>query len=377
MDFSLTDEQASLADMVDRLFAQEHDPQTRRKLAADASFVPATMWPEMAELGLLGLFIPEALGGMAETGLHDSAAAAHLVAKSVGRHLVAEPFISTAVIAASLIAEVGSPELQASLLPGLAEGRVRIAVAAGPWTEDEHATAPEAVRQADGAYRLEGQTSAIDANDAQWLVAPAWVQAAGGLALCLISADGPGVILRRGRALDGTEVVRVDLRGAAVTGAQIIAQPENGGGAWRRALHRGIAALTAEAVGAMERLLEMTVDYVKVRKQFGHPLADFQALRHYLADMRTAVEQATSLSLAATAASLEPDAATAAQTISAAKYMIGRLSRLVAEQSVQLHAGIGMTEELSVGHYFRRLIAIDATWGNAQQHLDRYVLRMG
>lgn len=377
MDFSLTDEQASLADMVNRLFEQEHDPQTRRKLAADVNFVPATIWPKMAELGLLGLFVPETLGGMAGTELHDSATAMHLVAKSVGRHLVAEPFISTAVVAASLIAEVGSPQLQASFLPGLAEGRVRTAVAAGPWTEGEQATAPKAVRRSDGAYRLEGHTSAIDANNAQWLVVPAWVQAAGGLALCLISADGPEVIVQRGRTLDGTEVVRIELQGVAVPGEQIIAQPEHGGGAWRRALHRGIAALMAEAVGAMERLLEMTVDYMKTRKQFGRPLADFQALRHYLADMRTAVEQATSLSLAATAASLEPDAATAAQTISAAKYMIGRLSRLVAEQSVQVHAGIGMTEELSVGHYFRRLIAIDATWGNAQQHLDRYALRMG
>lgn len=374
MDFSLTDEQALLADMIGRLFEHEHDSQTRRKLVADVNYIPATVWPKMAAMGLLGLYIPEALGGTASPA-QDSAAMVQLVAKAIGRHLVVEPFVCTAVVAASLIAEAGSAHLQESYLPGVADGSIRIAVATQPWTDDEAVAIPQAEPLPEGGYRLNGQTTAIDTANVQWLVVPARVPGETGLALCLIPSDARGLVSHRSRTLDGTELLCIELRDVAVTGNHVIARPEHGSGAWQRALHRGIAALTAEAVGAMEKLLEMSIEYVKMRRQFGKPLSEFQALRHHVADMGTAVEQAASMSLAAAAALSGSDTGTAAQVVSAAKHLVGRLSRQVAEQAVQLHGGIGMTEELPVGHYFRRLIVIDSIWGNADQHLDRYSRR--
>lgn len=369
MDFSLTEDQTLLADMVARLFEREHDPQTRRHLAADPAFVAPGNWDKMAELGLLGIFVPEAHGGSAEND-NESFSLMVLIAKILGGKLVAEPFVSTAVVAASVIADGENTALRDACLPRIADGALRVAVAVEPWSADGFASLPQARPGPDGGLVVAGRATVVDAEGSGSLLLPVWDSEGSGLSIVLIDAETADFAPQTGRTLDGTGHLRLRMDGVQVPADRIVAGPGRAEIAWQRAIQRAAVALCFEAVGGMETLLAMTADYMKTRKQYGRYLSQFQALQHYLADIRSAVEQATSVSFAAMAACLNQDSAEAARTVSAAKYLVGKLARRVGEQAVQIHAGIAMTDEFAVGHHFRRLIAIDALWGNAESHLD-------
>lgn len=372
MDFSLTEDQALLADMVARLFEREYDPQTRRHLAADPAFVAPGHWDKMAELGLLGIFVPEAQGGSAEND-NDSFSLMVLIARILGSKLVAEPFVSSAVVAASVIADGANAALRQACLPRIASGALRIAVAVEPWSDEGFESLPRAARGADGGLVVAGRATVIDPEGSESLLLPVWDSAQGGLAIALIDRESAGLAPEAGRTLDGTGRLRLRMEGVHVPAARIVAGPGRAETVWQRAIQRATVALCFEAVGGMETLLAMTADYMKTRKQYGRYLSQFQALQHDLADMRSAIEQATSASFAAMAACLNNEPAEAARTVSAAKYLVGKHARRVGEQAVQIHAGIAMTDEFAVGHHFRRLLAIDALWGNAESHLDARV----
>lgn len=364
MDFKLTDEQTLLADTVQRLFEQEHDLHTRRRRLNGEAVRADAMWPRLVDLGLAGVMLPESRGGM---GLADQegAVAAHLVAQAMGRFLVPDPFVSHAVVSAPLLAEVGAPEQVARWLLQPAAGRLALA-------HEETGAAPQQVHAilAQGQWRLSGRTHGVmdAAGAAAFLVSARGTE---GTELFLVPRDAAGLGVQARVAFDGGDVGDLHLDGVTATAEHRLTGGDAARCAVERAVGRGIAALLAEAVGVMAQLLAWSIAHLKTRHQFGQPLAAFQALQHHVADMASRIEQARSMALLAGAACLATDASERRRGLSSAKAMVGRQAIEVGRLAVQLHGGMGMTDEVPVGHAVRRLMVIDAQWGSAESHLDR------
>jgi alkylation response protein AidB-like acyl-CoA dehydrogenase len=354
MNFMLNDEQQMLADTVGR-FVQEK---------ASGS---------LADLGLYGLNVPEDHGGIG-----GGAVEAMIVMEALGRGLAAEPFLATAVIAARLIARHGSPAQKDRFLGRIAAGELRFALAAfesqARW--DLHDVRTRAERTDDG-WRLDGAKSVVLHGDsADWLIVTArtWPgsSAAEGLTLFLVDTKAPGVSVQGFPTIDNQRCADVRFDGVQLHDSAVVGATDQGLALAEWALDQGLAALAAEAVGCMERLTELTCDYLATRKQFGVAIGSFQALQHRAADMRIAVEQARALALAAAAHVDSADRAQRRRAVSAAKAMAGRSGQFVGQQATQLHGGMGMTDEMASGHYFKRLTAIDMTWGNTEHHVELY-----
>jgi alkylation response protein AidB-like acyl-CoA dehydrogenase len=264
------------------------------------------------------------------------------------------------------------------LLPKLAGGTLKVVLAHAEGNRGVDLVGTRTVAKAvEDGYALTGRKLNVpDAGSADLFIVCARTSGGqddeDGLSLFLVnrSTSNLGVVCRTG--FDGGEIGELHLDDVVVVSDALLGARDAGFQPMQHAVHRGIAALLAEAVGAMERLVEISIAYLKTRRQFGQPLAGFQALQHHIADMATSVEQAHSMSLLATAAITGSEAAERARSVAAAKYLVGRHALQIGKCAVQLHGGIGMTEELAVGHYFRRLMTINAAWGNAEQHLGYF-----
>ena len=353
MNFLLDEEQQMLADTVGR-FAQ----------------APAG---SLADLGLFALNVPENHGG---TG--GGAVEALVVMEALGRGLVREAYLDTGVIAARLIAAHGTPAQQDRFLGPIARGELRFAFAAfepqSRW--DLHDVRTRAARSGDG-WKIDGAKSVVPHGDsADWLIVTArtWpgANAAEGLTLFLVDAKAPGVTVEGFPTIDGRRCADIRFDGVQLDASCIVGPTDQGLALAEWALDQGLAALAAEAVGCMDRLTELTCEHLATRKQFGVAIGTFQSLQHRAADMRIAVEQARALALAAAAHVQGSDRALRRKAVSAAKAMAGRSGRFVGQQATQLHGGMGMTDEMASGHYFKRLTAIDMTWGNAEHHVELY-----
>jgi alkylation response protein AidB-like acyl-CoA dehydrogenase len=193
-----------------------------------------------------------------------------------------------------------------------------------------------------------------------------------GITLFLVDSSAPGVTIRGFPTIDGLRAAEVILSGVEVSSEAILGTAGAGFELLEFGVDQGIAALCAESVGAMERLLELTTEHLRTRRQFGQPIGSFQALQHRVAEMATAIEQARSIALLAASRADHPERLERRRAMSAAKALVGRAGRFVGQQAVQLHGGMGMTDELAVGHYFKRLTCIDVTWGNAEHHVELY-----
>jgi alkylation response protein AidB-like acyl-CoA dehydrogenase len=374
MDFSYSEEQTMLAEAVTRWLEADYGFEARREFLARPTGFADENWRRMADLGLLGLNVPGEHGGMDATPVET-----FIVMHAFGRALVVEPYLSTAVMAAAMVSQQGSAEQKAAVLPGIADGSRRLAVAAlEPGARfDLFDVRTRARRGGEQGYVLEGRKAVVLHGDsADTLIVSARtsadVRSPLGLTLFLVEADRPGVTVRGFPTIDGQRVAEVELSGVALPPAAVLGAVDDGGAVLQWGIDRGIAALCAEAVGAMDRLIEITAEYLRTRKQFGQPIGKFQALQHRAADMVIAADQARSMALMAAAKCGLPDARERRGALSAAKALIGRTGRYVGEQAVQLHGGMGMTDELAVGHYFKRLTAIDLAWGDAQHHLESY-----
>ena len=353
MPFALTDEQSLLKATADRFLGDRRGA--------------ASLWPEFAGLGWLALTLPEADGGIGPAPVEVA-----ILAEALGRHRVTDPFVAEVVLAAGLFAEVCPPGESRALLASLGAGTARLAFA-----HEEHAArgalphVAVSARLQDGAWTLDGRKVAVPGGDTatHFLITARTANAVddpAGIALFLLPHDRPGVAVLTHPALDGTTTSTIELAGAAAELLAADAFP-----AIERAAERALAAWCAEAVGAMEALLAATVEYTKTRVQFGRPLAANQVVRHRVADMAVALEEARSLTLRATHALLaECDRRRLA--VAAAKAGTGRASRYVAEQAVQLHGGMGVTEELEIGAFLRRLLALDLMLGSGETHLRRH-----
>jgi pimeloyl-CoA dehydrogenase small subunit len=300
-----------------------------------------------------------------------------IVLEAFGRALALEPYLGTVVLAGGLLRHGGSAAQRQELVPLIAEGRLTIGFAHGERQAryDLADVATTAKRDGDG-WVIEGEKSLVLHGDsADRLVVSARVAGQrrdrDGIALFLIDAKAPGLSRRGYPTQDGMRAAEVSLARVRVGAAAVIGEPGQALPLVERVVDEAIAALAAEAVGAMTALHELTVDYLKTRQQFGTPIGRFQALQHRAVDMLIAVEQARSMAMLATMMAAEPDAGERARAIAAAKVQIGRSGRLVGQQATQLHGGIGMTQEYKGGHYFKRLAMIDVLFGDADHHLRK------
>jgi alkylation response protein AidB-like acyl-CoA dehydrogenase len=369
MDFELSEDQQLLEDALNRWLRDHYDFAQRQKVAGGSP----EHWRALAELGVLGLQVP-----VEHAGLGAGAVETYLVMRALGRALVIEPYVSTAVIGTRILARAGSAAQQAAHLPAIAAGQRRLALAAlepqGRFDLVDVATAARA--EGDG-FVLDGAKAVVlDGDSADCLLVSARTagdrRAADGIELFLVDAKQRGVMVRGFPTIDGRRTAEVSLSGVAVGAPARIGTARDGLELIEWGVDCALAALCAEAVGVMEQTLELTLEHLRTRKQFGQPIGRLQALQHRVAEMATAIEQARSLALRAAAAVDSADRDERRRALSAAKFMSGRSGRFVGQQSVQLHGGMGMADEHPIGHYFKRLTAIDLAWGNAEHHLGLY-----
>lgn len=362
MDFSLTEEQTLLRESVARFCRDQADVALWRRVNTGQEELPAEGWRQVAAMGWLGLAVPEALGGFGGGPVE-----VMLLAEGLGRGLFAQPVLETAVLGARLLAEAGRREELARLVAG----DLRLALAAVEQGQRFalQRIATTARRQGDG-WVLDGAKSFVPAaNTAQALIVSAMSEA--GFSLFLVPANAPGLRRADYVTADGRRASSLRLEGVVLPAAALLGTEGQGWPVLEEAVDRTIAALCAEAVGAMEVLHEATVEYLKQRKQFGRALADFQVLQHRLADMYVACEESRSLLLLATL-KLEEARRDRVRAVSAAKARIGQNARFVAHQAIQLHGAMGMCEEVAVAHYAKRLLAIDTLFGGADFHKRRF-----
>jgi alkylation response protein AidB-like acyl-CoA dehydrogenase len=370
MIFSFSDEQRMLADTAQR-FAAEHGAV--QPSAGDARARGDVAWRQMAELGWLGIGIPEQDGGIGGGPVETA-----IVMDAVGRSLADVPLLSTVVIAGATLARFGGAAQTKKLLPGIVEGRTRIATAFGEAAARYDLFDVETiVRCGAGSFVLEGQKLAVlDAADADYLLVSARSDSgrrnAAELATFLVPVTAPGVTRDSYPTYDGRIACDVVLSGVPVPEQDLLGVSGQGTEIVQWATERAIAALCAEAVGVMSGAFDMTLDYLKSRRQFGRMIGGFQALQHRMADLFAGIEEARSLALAA-AWALQ-SGSDARRAVAAAKIHVGRVGRQVADECIQMHGAIAMTDDYGVGRYAKRLLAIDTLFGDADYHLGRFPL---
>ncbi|MGQ0686063.1 acyl-CoA dehydrogenase family protein [Bradyrhizobium sp.] len=372
MDLTLSDEQRLLRESADRFVGETYSAEHRRKTAAEPNGFSAAIWQKFAELGWLALPIAEAHGG-----LGGGAVEVGILMEAFGRGLVSEPYLSTVVIGAGLIGSSGSEAQKQALLPMVAQGSLLLTFAHAERASrfDLGKVETTATKTANG-FRLNGRKVAVlDGQAANQIVVSARIVNANGssgkLCLFLVPAGTPGMTLHDYPRLGGGRACSLDLRDVHLPPDALLGDGGDALPAIEAAVDRAIAALGAEAVGIMQTLLDTTLEYTKIRKQFGRPLSANQVIRHRLADIAMQCDEARSMALrAALMADAEPIARSRAA--SGAKAKIGNCARFVAEQSVQLHGAMGVTEELDIGLYFKRLLAFDTLFGGSAHHYRRH-----
>jgi len=366
MDFSLSDDQVQLGDAVKRFCDGEYPRETRGDAASAER--REQRWAMMAELGLTALGIAEEQGGMGQGMVEQM-----IVLEALGRALSPEPYLSTAVIGAGLLEALGSSAQCNDWLGAVAEGRSRLALALYEPGE-RYATAAascQAVRSGDD-WVLNGHKSLVlDGESADLLLIVA--QCADGQGLFLVPRQSPGLALQTGTALDGRELAQLTLNDLRLPASARLGSAEATAAALDSALDRANAALCAEAVGAMAELVEQTAEFLKVRKQFGAPLAKFQALQHRIVDLLIALEQARSMAAVAAMAVDEGEPAQRRKLVAAAKVQVCRAARQIGKEAVQMHGAMGMTAECRVGHYVKRLMVTEQLFGDAHHQLQRFM----
>jgi alkylation response protein AidB-like acyl-CoA dehydrogenase len=373
LDFEFSDEQRQLHDAVERYLSEQYAFDHFRAIKESTAGWDAAVWRGLAELGVLGITVPEAQGGLGFGPLETLA-----MMGDCGRSLMLEPVLSSAVIGTAALRAFVSQTNAAELLAGMAAGK-KIAVLAhfdhGARFDSQWVSA-RAVRAGSG-YRLDAHKAVVmHAGAADVLLVSARTSGspgeARGVSLFLVPRDTAGVELDAYPTLDGQRAADVYLKGVQLPAANLLGAEGEAQSAIGAALDIGLAALCAESVGVMQALLDATVEYVRTRQQFGQPIGRFQALQHRIADMLIHLEQARSMSYLAALRCTDPDLKERARTLSAAKVVIGQAGRYVGQQAVQLHGGMGMTEELKVSHLFKRLTAAQLMFGDSDTHLQRY-----
>jgi len=364
MDFDLTEEQTLLQDSVRKLLADKYGFEQRKAYMNSEQGWSREVWGQYAELGLLGLPFSEDEGGFGG-GPEEIL----IVAEQMGRAITLEPWLATVVVGGGFLRHGADAALRGQMVPKVAAGEMLLAFA---HTErqaryDLFDVATTAKKDGSG-WVLDGRKGMVihgDSADRLFVTArtSGGQRDRRGIGVFVVDTKQPGISVRGFRTVDGQRAAEVELSGARAEA--VLGDPENGLPLVDRVVDEAIAALAAEAVGAMDVAHGMTVDYMKTRKQFDRPIGSFQALQHRAADMLVALEQARSMAYFAALAAQEDSAELRRRQMASVKVQIGRSIRLVGQQTIQLHGGIAMTMEYAAGHYFKRLTVNDATFGDA------------
>ena len=372
MDLNLSDEQRLLRESAERFVNETYNADHRRKSANEPLGFSPAIWKQFANLGWLALPIGEDFGG-----LGGGAVEIGILMEAFGRGLVSEPYLSTVVIGAALVAECGSKAQKQAFLPKVADGSLILALAHSERAARFDLARVEtiAAKTSDG-WRLNGRkTAVLDGNAAGQIIVSARVAnnngSSGRLCLFLVPAATPGVMLRDYARLGGGRACNLDLNNVQLPADALLGDGSDALPAIEAVVDCAMAALGAEAVGIMQTLLDTTLEYTKIRKQFGRPLSANQVIRHRLADMAMQCDEARSIALRA-ALMVDAEPVERGRAASGAKAKIGKCARFVAEQSVQLHGAMGVTEELDIGLYFKRLLAFDTLFGGSAHHYRRH-----
>jgi alkylation response protein AidB-like acyl-CoA dehydrogenase len=374
MDFNFKEEQLQFADALKRWASRDYSFETRRGIIHSPQGTSSAAWDTLAELGMLALPVPEEQGGF-----NGSAVDMFVVMQELGRALVVEPYLAT-VLGAEFLRLGGG---HGDLLEQVAGGTLKLACALGEKQSrhDMSDIATTATASA-GGYTISGTKKVVlHGAEAGSLVVSARSGGAQrgqeGISLFVVAADAPGVTVTGYRTIDGMRAADIRFDKVQVPASALVGAAGAGWDVLDAALDYGAGLLCAEALGAMEAIFAATLEYLKTRQQFGAPIGKFQALQHRMADMYIHLEQARSMALLAAVKLGSNDAGERRRAVSAAKYRVGQAAKFVGQQAVQLHGGMGVTDELPAAHYFKRLATIELTLGDSDHHLARFIAQPG
>lgn len=372
MDFSFTEEQTLLRNSVQRFIQDNYDFDSRQKTVHSDSGWNPDHWKAFAELGLLAAPFDEQYGGFSGGPVETM-----IVMEEFGRGLVVEPYLQTVILCGGLIDAAGSEKQKMDLLPKIAGGELVLACAyAEPQGRYNLADLTTRAEKSGDGYVLNGHKAVvIGAPWADKLIVSARTggdqRDSDGVSLFIVDKGADGVSTRDYPTVDGQRASEIKFENVALGAGSLLGAEGQSLAVLEAATDRAIAGLCAEAVGCMRVLTDATVEYCKTRKQFGQPIGNFQVLQHRMVDMFMECEQSLSMTYMVNL-KLEEDEAERIKAASSAKAQIGKSGRFVGQQAVQLHGGMGMTDELNVGHYFKRLTMIDSQFGNVDYHLRRF-----
>jgi len=374
MDFDLTEEQRLLKDSIDGLLTDSYDFEQRKKYMKEQGGWSKAVWGKLAEQGLLGLPFSEADGGFGGGGVETM-----IVMEALGKSLVLEPYLATVVIGGGFLRHAGTDAQKAAHIPGIIDGSRTLAFAQLEKNAryDLFDVSTTAKKKGDG-WVIDGEKFVVlNGDTADTLIVTARSRGErrdkSGIGVFLVPANAKGVSRKGYPTQDGLHAADITFTGVEVGADAVIGNPEDGLALIERVVDEARIALCAEALGAMEAAKTATLEYLRTRKQFGILIGSFQALQHRMADLLLEIEQARSAVINAAAALDTGDRVTRERALSAAKFSIGRIGALVAEESIQMHGGIGMTWELPLPHYAKRLVMIDHQLGDEDHHLQRYI----
>jgi alkylation response protein AidB-like acyl-CoA dehydrogenase len=373
MNFNYSEEQLALQHTLRRFIDKEYGFEKRRTLAKSSEGFSHDVWAEFANIGLLAIPFPEEFDG-----LGGNAVDTMLVMEQLGRGLVLEPYLTTVILAGSLIRDFGSATQKKYLLPAIAHGGLLIALAhSEPGTRYELCNIACSAKVSNEGYVINGNKSVVlCGNSADELIVSARTSGSrcdkAGISLFVVSRNTPGLAMQAYSTQDGGRAAEIRLNNVQVGKDALLGTVDNALAHIERAIDYTIVAMCAEAVGILEALNEVTLDYLKTRKQFGQPIGRFQALQHRMVDMVIATDQARSMTTLAAVKVDTQDAAERRRVVSAAKAYVGQSARSVGQSAIQLHGGMGVVDELIVSHYFKRLTMINATFGDVEHHLGNF-----
>ena len=372
MNFELSEEQKMIQQSVERFVQENYDLTNRVKISSEDPGYSQDYWTAMAELGWLGLAFSEEDGGFGGNQIDTL-----VLMEQFGKGLVLEPFLANIVLGGGAIKRGGTSAIKESVLPNLIEGNLQVTLAyAEEQSRFDIEDVATAAREDGNNFIINGKKSMVlNAESADKIVVVARTNGSqvdeDGISLFLVDATSTGIERENFPTVDGLRASEITFTDVEVSSDNLIGEKDKGFSILQAVVNDAILALSAEAVGAMEVLYKDTVEYTQQREQFDHPLSDFQVLQHRMVDMFMEYEQCKSLLLRATMETVQ-DPILAQRTVHALKHLIGKSGIFVGESAVQLHGGMGVTEELRIGHFFKRLLVIDSQFGNSDFHLDKF-----
>ena len=372
MNFELSEEQKMIQQSVERFVQENYDLSNRIKISSEDPGFSKEYWSSMAELGWLGLAFSEEDGGFGGNQIDTL-----VLMEQFGKGLVLEPFLANVVLGGGSIKRGASQEIKDSIIPSLIDGSLQITLAyAEEQSRFDIEDVATAAREENGEFIINGKKSMVlNAESADKIVVVARTSGSQvdeeGISLFVVDADAEGIEKENFPTVDGLRASEIIFKDVKVESTSLIGEKDKGFSILQAVVNDAILALAAEAVGAMEVLYKDTVEYTQEREQFDHPLSDFQVLQHRMVDMFMEYEQCKSLLFRATMETVQ-DPSLSQRTVHALKHLIGKSGIFVGESAVQLHGGMGVTEELRIGHFFKRLLVIDSQFGNADFHLDKF-----